>query len=48
MHWNGEQSMGAMIEKGRVGTELWMTLATIALVLAALEAVLAQYFSRTK
>lgn len=46
--WAPGESLGAKIEKDRVGTELWTALAAIALVLATAETFLAHWFSRTK
>jgi len=46
--WGGDVPLGASIEKSRVGTELWMTLAMIALILASVESILATWFSRVK
>jgi hypothetical protein len=47
-HWTPGESLGAKIEKDRVGTELWTMLVTIALLLAAAETFLGHWFSRTK
>jgi hypothetical protein len=46
--WTPGESLGAKLEKDRVGTELWTALAVMALVLATAETFLAHWFSRAK
>lgn len=48
MRWQGGTALADSISKRRVGTELWKTLALIALVLAATETILAHWFSKAK
>lgn len=46
--WQSTQNLGDMIQKKRVGTELWKYLAFAALALATIETVLAHFFSKAK
>ncbi len=46
--WKPGMDMRAMLEKERVGTELWLPLAVIVLLIATSETFLADWFSRAK
>ena len=46
--WQTTQNLVDLIQKKRVGTELWKYFAFIALALAAMETVLAHFFSKAK
>jgi hypothetical protein len=48
VNWTPGVSLEGAIEKERVGTELWLTLAVMGLCVAATETVLAHVFSRSK
>jgi hypothetical protein len=46
--WTPGTALGESIEKNRVGTELWLPLAMLAILLAAGETLLAHWFSKPK
>ena len=46
--WQTTQNLAEMIQKKRVGTELWKYLAFIVLALATAETILAHFFSKAK
>jgi hypothetical protein len=46
--WQATQNLSDLIQKKRVGTELWKYLAFIALALATMETILAHFFSKAK
>ena len=46
--WTAGTALGESIEKNRVGTELWLPLAMLAVLLAAGETLLAHWFSKPK
>lgn len=48
VRWSSGAQLGQVVEKQRIGTELWPMLAWIVLLLAVVETVLAQWFSRSK
>lgn len=48
VQWQSGGSIREELERGRVGTELWMPLAMIALALATMETLLAHWFSKPK
>jgi hypothetical protein len=47
-HWQTTQNLSEVIQKKRVGTELWKYLAFCALILATAETILAHFFSKAK
>ena len=48
LRWSADVSLRDTIERERLGTELWLPLALLALLVAVLETHLAQRFSRSK
>jgi hypothetical protein len=46
--WQTTQNLAELIQKKRVGTELWKYLAFVALILATAETILAHVFSKAK
>jgi len=48
IRWNPTLSLREMVEKERLGSEYWLPVALLAMLLAGLETFLAQYFSRSK
>lgn len=48
IRWKRGKSLREQVEKERIGTELWLPILFFALLLAVVETVLAQWFSRTK
>jgi hypothetical protein len=46
--WQTTQNLAELIQKKRVGTELWKYLAFVALILATAETILAHFFSKAK
>jgi len=46
--WQTTQNLADLIQKNRVGTELWKYFAFIALALATAETILAHFFSKAK
>ena len=46
--WTGGESLEESLQQARVGTELWIYAAFVALVLAVMETMLAHWFSKSK
>lgn len=46
--WSPTMSLRGMVEKGRTGLEFWLPIVIVCLLLAAVETVLAQWFSRSR
>jgi hypothetical protein len=48
IRWSPTMSLKEMVEKERLGSEYWLPIALLAMLIAGLETFLAQYFSRSK
>ena len=48
VRWTGGESLEEKLQQARVGTELWIYAAFVALVLAVMETMLAHWFSKSK